>query len=86
MKRAPPQETFSTTAGTVSRPVVVVTRQVVPGGASKRGQLRPSKAGSACGSVLKRAGAKSVTLLTLARVDRRAPQPAVERYQTMGAS
>jgi len=42
--------------------------------------------GSACGSVLKRAGAKSVTLLTLARVDRRAPQPAVERYQTMGAS
>ena len=42
--------------------------------------------GSACGSVLKRAGAKSVTLLTLARVDRRAPQPAVERFQTMGAS
>ena len=42
--------------------------------------------GSACGSVLKRAGAKSVTLLTLARVDRRAPQPSIERYQTMGAS
>ena len=42
--------------------------------------------GSACGSVLKRAGAKSVTLLTLARVDRRAPQPAAERYQMMGAS
>jgi predicted amidophosphoribosyltransferase len=42
--------------------------------------------GSACGSVLKRAGAKSVTLLTLARVDRRTPQPSIERYQTMGAS
>lgn len=56
--------------------------------------------GSACGSVLKKAGAKSVTLLTLARVDRRAPQPAAsadttqasargkvgDRYQTMGAS
>jgi len=41
---------------------------------------------SACGSVLKKAGAKSVTLLTLARVDRRAPQPAVDQYQTMGAS
>ena len=42
--------------------------------------------GSACASVLKRAGAKSVTLLTLARVDRRVPQPAIERHQTMGAS
>lgn len=41
--------------------------------------------GSACGAVLKRAGAKSVTLLTLARVDRRAAQPSAERYQTMGA-
>jgi ComF family protein len=42
--------------------------------------------GSSCGSVLKRAGAKSVTLLTLARVDRRAPQPTAERYKMMGAS
>jgi len=42
--------------------------------------------GSACASVLKKAGAKSVTLLTLARVDRRVPQPAIERHQTMGAS
>jgi ComF family protein len=40
---------------------------------------------SACGAVLKRAGAKSVTLLTVARVDRRAMQQPVERYQTMGA-
>lgn len=43
---------------------------------------------SACGAVLKRAGAKSVTLLTLARVDRRlaqAPDPAA-LYRTMGAS
>jgi ComF family protein len=50
--------------------------------------------GSACASVLKRAGAKSVTLLTLARVDRRSLQPAEppasgkvsSAYQTMGAS
>jgi ComF family protein len=39
--------------------------------------------GSACASALKRAGAKSVTLLTVARVDRRSTQP---MYQTMGAS
>jgi ComF family protein len=50
---------------------------------------------SACASVLKRAGAKSVTLLTLARVDRRAVQPAEPHaskkisgaiHKTMGAS
>jgi ComF family protein len=42
---------------------------------------------SACASVMKRAGAKSVTLLTLARVDRRAVQPAEPRmHKTMGAS
>ena len=49
--------------------------------------------GSACGAVLKRAGAKSVTLLTLARVDRRfnpslgstaSRSPAL--YKTVGAS
>jgi ComF family protein len=43
--------------------------------------------GSACASALKRAGAKSVTLLTVARVDRRTT--AVDRnslYQTVGAS
>jgi ComF family protein len=39
--------------------------------------------GSACALALKRAGAKSVTLLTVARVDRRSAQP---MYQTMGAS
>ena len=33
---------------------------------------------SACASVLKRAGARSVTLLTLARVDRRIPLPAAQ--------
>lgn len=43
---------------------------------------------SACAGVLKRAGAASVTVLTLARVDRRAspasePQPL---YKSMGAS
>lgn len=37
---------------------------------------------SACGSVLKRAGAKSVTLLAVARVDRRAAQPSAGQYQT----
>lgn len=43
--------------------------------------------GSACAAVLKRAGAKSVTLLTAARVDRRtALAPAAPKYQTMGAS
>jgi ComF family protein len=43
--------------------------------------------GSACASALKRAGAKSVTLLTLARVDRRAAQAAEPRaFATMGAS
>jgi ComF family protein len=45
--------------------------------------------GSACGAVLKRAGAKSVTLLTLARVDRRAaPAPDVPavRHLSVGAS
>ena len=50
---------------------------------------------SACAAVLKRAGARSVTLLTLARVDRRAMQMAEPRstaevygaaYQSMGAS
>jgi ComF family protein len=50
---------------------------------------------SACAAVLKRAGARSVTLLTLARVDRRAVQTAEPRataqvsgaiYETMGAS
>jgi ComF family protein len=43
---------------------------------------------SACASVLKRAGAKSVTLLTVARVDRRAASPAEPPalYQTRGAS
>ena len=48
--------------------------------------------GSACAAALKRAGAKSVTLLTVARVDRRAA-PAIEpvasrtaRYRTVGAS
>jgi ComF family protein len=43
--------------------------------------------GSACAAALKRAGAKSVTLLTLARVDRRVmqvPEPLV--FATMGAS
>ena len=43
--------------------------------------------GSACATALKRAGAKSVTLLTVARVDRRTV--AVDRnpiYQTVGAS
>jgi ComF family protein len=35
--------------------------------------------GSACASVLKRAGAKSVTMLTLARVDRRAVQTVASR-------
>ncbi len=35
--------------------------------------------GSACASALKRAGAKSVTMLTLARVDRRAVQTAEPR-------
>jgi ComF family protein len=47
---------------------------------------------SACGAVLKRAGAKSVTLLTLARVDRRfaaTPGPAANGsaalYQAVGA-
>ncbi|MEO7650230.1 MAG: phosphoribosyltransferase family protein, partial [Bryobacteraceae bacterium] len=33
---------------------------------------------TACASVLKRAGARSVTLLTLARVDRRMPSPAAK--------
>ncbi len=49
--------------------------------------------GSACGAALKRAGAKSVTLLTLARVDRRFIQTAAPAsgssaalYQVMGAS
>ena len=51
--------------------------------------------GSACAFALKRAGAKSVTLLTVARVDRRALQSAdsrasltvsAARYQIMGAS
>ena len=43
--------------------------------------------GSACASALKRAGAKSVTLLTVARVDRRSGQPAeFAKYQTAGAS
>jgi len=43
--------------------------------------------GSACAAALKRAGAKSVTLLTLARVDRRAVQAAEPRaFATMGAS
>lgn len=43
--------------------------------------------GSACATALKRAGAKSVTLLTLARVDRRAAQAAEPRaFATMGAS
>jgi ComF family protein len=42
--------------------------------------------GSACAAALKRAGAKSVTLLTLARVDRRAMQAAEPRVATMGAS
>jgi len=43
--------------------------------------------GSACASALKRAGAKSVTLLTVARVDRRSGQPAeFATYQTAGAS
>jgi len=43
--------------------------------------------GSACASALKRAGAKSVTLVTVARVDRRSGQPAAfAAYQTAGAS
>jgi len=43
--------------------------------------------GSACASALKRAGAKSVTLLTLARVDRRAATAAEPRaFATTGAS
>lgn len=46
--------------------------------------------GSACAAALKRAGAKSVTLLTVARVDRRAVQVAgpakASMYQTRGAS
>jgi len=48
--------------------------------------------GSACAAALKRAGAKSVTLLTVARVDRRVAQaagPATHQsplYQTKGAS
>ena len=43
--------------------------------------------GSACAFALKRAGAKSVTLVTLARVDRRAVQSAEPRaFATMGAS
>jgi ComF family protein len=42
---------------------------------------------SACASALKRAGAKSVTLLTVARVDRRSGQPAeFARFQMAGAS
>ena len=42
---------------------------------------------SACAAARKRAGAKSVTLLTVARVDRRAGQPAeFARFQTAGAS
>jgi ComF family protein len=41
--------------------------------------------GSACAFALKRAGAKSVTLLTLARVDRRLAAPSARR-QTTGAS
>src|SRR5260370_30800358 len=42
--------------------------------------------GSACGAVLTRAGAQSVTLLNLALVYRRAAAPpSAERYQTMGA-
>jgi ComF family protein len=43
---------------------------------------------SACASALKRAGAKSVTLLTVARVDRRAasPAPPPALFQAMGAS
>lgn len=40
--------------------------------------------GSACALALKRAGARSVTLLTLARVDRRAAPSAV--YSTVGVS
>jgi ComF family protein len=40
---------------------------------------------SACASTLKRAGAKSVTLLTLARVDRRLAAPSA-RTSTSGAS
>jgi len=43
--------------------------------------------GSACAFALKRAGAKSVTLVTLARVDRRAVQSAEPHaFATMGAS
>ena len=43
--------------------------------------------GSACAAVLKRAGAKSVTLLTAARVDRRSTlAPVAPKYQTMGVS
>jgi ComF family protein len=43
--------------------------------------------GSACASALKRAGAKSVTLLTVARVDRRSGLPApVAKNRTAGAS
>jgi len=41
---------------------------------------------SACAAALKRAGAKSVTLLTLARVDRRVAQVAVPHVAAMGAS
>jgi ComF family protein len=44
--------------------------------------------GSACGAALKQAGAKSVTLLTLARVDRRFAQSQDQNtlYKTAGAS
>ena len=45
--------------------------------------------GSACAAVLKRAGARSVTLLTLARVDRRAlptPDVSAAEYFTVGAT
>lgn len=44
--------------------------------------------GSSCASVLTRAGARSVTLLTLARVDRRSEVPAAARPQShaVGAS
>jgi hypothetical protein len=43
--------------------------------------------GSACASVLKRAGAKSITLLTVARVDRRSSVvDQAPLYKTVGAS
>jgi ComF family protein len=42
--------------------------------------------GSACASALKRAGARSVTFLTVARVDRRFAQPANTTVKTVGAS